>query len=216
MSSLIFFTDTTQALVATDTLGVSPDGRPLRFTTKAFIVPHLKLIIAGTGAGGFLGKWFVRVNDDFVVKGIDNLDYHTPSALATLWQGFKQQFSIEDITATIYHFGFSETTGLIRSFAYRSTNDFRSEPIGYGLGFKPECPVPENYQLPGDIRKMMDDQRTIQASQPKDKRLYIGGEIMIHHLSRDGFSAYPLYRFEDYASDETAIYENFRASKERT
>jgi hypothetical protein len=216
MSSLIFFTDETQALVATDTLATSPDGRPARFTTKAFIVPHLKLIIAGTGAGGFLGRWFIRINDGAVVRGIDHMNYHTPSILASVWPGFKQEFSIPGITTTVYHFGFSEETGLIRSFAYRSTNDFRSEPIVYGLGRKPECPVPDDYQLPRDVRKMMDDQRIIQASQPKEERLYIGGEIMIHHLYRDGFSVYPLHRFEDYASDETAIYENFRVAKERT
>ena len=42
--------------------------------------------MAGTGAGGFLGKWFIEVNDPMIVKGIDNLDYHTPQALARIWQ----------------------------------------------------------------------------------------------------------------------------------
>jgi hypothetical protein len=51
MSSLIFFTDSEQALIATDTLAVSPDGQPLKFTTKAFALPHLRMVIAGTGAG---------------------------------------------------------------------------------------------------------------------------------------------------------------------
>lgn len=209
MSSLIFWTDESQVLVATDTLATSRDGRPFKFSTKAFIVPHLRLIIAGTGAGGFLGRWFVRVNDGVVVRGVDHMNYHTPSILASVWPGFMKEFSITDTTTTVYHFGFSEETGLIRSFAYRSTNDFRSEPIGYGLGRKPECTLPEDYQLPRDIRKMMDDQRTIQASEPKEKRIYIGGEIVVHHLSKSGFVTYTLDRFEDYANDEAAIYENF-------
>jgi hypothetical protein len=60
----------------------------------------------------------------------------------------------------------------------------------------------------------MDSQRTIQASRPKDQRLYIAGEIILHHRSKDGFHAYSLDRFDDYDSDEKAIYENFNAFKE--
>jgi hypothetical protein len=55
------------------------------------------------------------------------------------------------MTTTVYHFGFSEVTGLIHSFAYRSANNFQSEKIAYGLGIKPECTIPENYSLPQDI-----------------------------------------------------------------
>jgi hypothetical protein len=215
MSSLIFHTDESQAYVATDTLGVSTDGRPLTFTTKAFIVPHLKLIVAGTGAGRFLGKWFVHINDHMIVRGIDHLDHHAPNVLATIWPGHQQEHSFQDVTATIYHFGFSEVTGMIHSFAYRSTNNFRSERIPYGIGAKPECAFRENCAFPSDIRKLMDEQRTIQASQPKEKRIYIGGEIQIHHLMKDRFHVHTLDRFEDYARDEAAIYDNFRESKTR-
>ncbi len=69
MSSLIVYTDQTQVLVVTDTLATHPDGRPVKFTTKAFIVPHLNLIMASTGIMGFLGRWFVKVNDMVIVKG---------------------------------------------------------------------------------------------------------------------------------------------------
>lgn len=215
MSSLIFHTDENHAYVATDTLAVSLDGRPLTFTTKAFIVPHLKLITAGMGAGRFLGKWFVRINDNLIVKGIDDLDHHTPGVLASIWPEHKQELSIPDITATIYHFGFSEVTGVIHSFQYMSTNSFRSERIPYGVGVKPECPVPEDCSLPRDIRKMMDEQRAIQANKPKEKRIYIGGEIQIHHLTKAGFQVHTFDRFEDYAQNERAIYDNFRESKTR-
>ncbi len=94
MSSLIFYTDETQVLVGTDTLATHPDGRPLKFATKAFIVPHLKLIMAGTGTGGLLGRWFVFMNDSTIVRGIDNLNYHAPRALRMLWQRHKQELSI--------------------------------------------------------------------------------------------------------------------------
>ena len=211
MSSLIFHAEETQVLVATDTLATSPDGRPFKFTTKAFVVPHLRLIIAGTGAGGFLGRWFVRINDGLVVQGIDHLDYHTTGKLAAIWTEYKQEIPVTDgLTTTVYHFGFSEETELIHSFAYRSTNAFRSEPIQYGLGIKPECSVPHNYWLPRDLKTMMDEQRSIQSSFPAGQRVHIGGQIQVHELSKAGFAIYTLARFEDYASDEKAIYENFR------
>jgi hypothetical protein len=212
VSSLIFHTEETQALIATDTLAVLPNGRPLKFTTKAFVLPHLKLVVAGTGIARFLSRWFVRINDEMVVQDIDNLDYHAPRYLASVWPGFKQEFSVQDgLTTTVYHFGFSENTGVIHSFAYRSANNFQSEPIAYGLGVKPECTIPENYSLPNDIRKMMDDQRSRERSQQHGQRLYIGGEIQIHHISKDGCAVYTLDRFEDYSQDEKAIYENFDA-----
>ena len=121
-----------------------------------------------------------------------------------------------NVTATVYHFGFSETSDLIHSFAYRSANDFASERLGYGLGMKPEFPAPDGYQLPNDFKSMMDQQRSIQASKPKSETVYVGGEIQIHHLVPEGIQVYTLDRFEEFESDEAAIYQNFDTSTQKT
>jgi len=209
MSSLIFYMDETQVLVATDTLATHPGGRRLKFVTKAFIVPHLKVIMAGVGTGGFLARWFVFMNESVIVRGIDNLDYHTPRALRMLWRQHKQELSIPDgLTTTVYHFGFSEETGLIHAYAYRSTGDFTSEKLEpYGLRLKPECQVPTDYSLPQDFITIMDEQRIVQASKPEEERIYIGGEIEVHYLSKSGFQAFTLHRFADYDCDEQAIFD---------
>jgi hypothetical protein len=210
MSSLIFHTEAEQVLVATDTLAVSGDGMPFMFTSKSFIVPHLRMIIAGTGSGGFCGKWFIQVNDRMILRGIDNLDFHTPRNLSDLWVSHKHELSIpNDLTTTIYHFGFSEEDRLIHAYAYRSLFDFKSERLEYGIGVKPECGVPTNYNLPEDIKKMMRAQRHIQSQAPPEQRVYIGGEIQIHHLTKNGFNVYTLDKFEDFDADERAIYENY-------
>jgi hypothetical protein len=122
------------------------------------------------------------MNDSIIVRGIDNLNYNTPRALRKLWQRYKQEIPIPDgITTTVYHFGFSEDTQLIHSYAYRSANDFTPERLErYGLRFKPECQVPADYHLPDDFITIMDEQRAIQASKPKEDRLYIGGEIEVN------------------------------------
>jgi hypothetical protein len=60
---------------------------------------------------------------------------------------------------------------------------------------------------------MMDEQRRVQASKPKNERLFIGGEIEIHYLSDAGFTIYTLHQFDDYDRDETAIYDRFRETE---
>jgi hypothetical protein len=210
MSSLIFASEEQQAFFATDTLATSPEGEPSRFSTKAFIVPHLRMMMAGTGAGGFLGKWFVEVNDRMLVKGIDHLDYHTPECLVRIWAAYKQECSIPDsVTTTVYHSGFSEEDGVIHSYAYRSSNNFQSESLEYGLRVKPECDIPERYELPTHVKQMMDSQRAIQTTRPKADRVYVGGQIIVHHLTEQSFSVYVLDEFDDYETNERAMYENY-------
>jgi hypothetical protein len=156
------------------------------FTTKAFAIPHLRTIICGTGAGGFLGKWFIKINDRMVVRGIDNLDYHTPRILIDIWKKYKEEFPTPDnLTTTVYHFGFSEEDNLIH-----------------------ECELPENFVFPIDIKKMMDEQRNLQSTKPIEERVFIGGEIQIHHLTKNGLSIYTWARFDDYDVTEQAIYNN--------
>lgn len=211
MSSLIFHTDEEQVLVATDTLATSLEGEPFMFTSKAFILPHLQLLMCGTGMGGFLGKWFIEVNDRLVVNDIDHLNDHTPTTLSSIWHEYKKQFLIkEDITTTVYHFGFSKISGSIHSYAYRSESNFESEPFQYGIGIKPECKVPKAYNLPDDIKKMMDEQRAIQANNPKSQRIYIGGKILIYHLTNAGFHVYTHDKFDNYEESEKSIYRNFK------
>ncbi len=59
----------------------------------------------------------------------------------------------------MYHFGFSEQMDTIKVYACRSENDFESEERPYGIGVKPECSVPQTYNLPRDFRTMMDEQQ---------------------------------------------------------
>ena len=202
-------------MVATDTLAVSGDDYdPFLFTTKAFAVPHLRMIVCGTGAGGFCSQWFVHINDRMLVRDIDHLNYHTTENLRSLWLSYKKQIPVpDDFTTTVYHFGFSEESGVIHSYAYRSANNFVSEPLEYAIGIKPECKVPPEYTFPADIPKMMEEQRAIESSKPRNKRLYIGGEIIVHHLTEHGFNVFTLYRFDDFESDKKKMYDNFNLKK---
>jgi hypothetical protein len=210
MSSLIFYTDQKQAIIATDTLAVSPGGRPVSLTSKAFHLPHLRMVIGGTGCGGFLDRWLCHLNSRMIVPGIDTLAVHAPSALQALWGTYCVEYkNPPGRTTTVYHFGFSESSDIIKSYAFRSENGFVSEERPYGIGVKPECTVPKNYNLPDAFRPMMDEQRSIQRQRPAGDRIYIGGEIIVHHLVKAGCSTFSIGPFEDFVDDMKAIYSRF-------
>lgn len=214
MSSLIFYSDKDQVLTATDTLATTPNGEPAFFTTKAFVLPHLQMIMVGTGLSGFLGKWFVEVNDRMVVQGIDNLNYHAPKILASLWTKFREENLIPDnLTTTVYQLGFSEEKGSIHIYVYRSAKNFTSEALPYGVVTKPEVRPPENPVFPICVKMMMEEQRSNQDSLPWNNRVHIGGKIQIHHLTRDGISIYTLDQFEDFESLQQEIYDNYDSKK---
>lgn len=209
MSSLIFYSDAEQGLVVTDTLAVTPDGSPMLFTSKAHYLPHLKTIIAGTGLGGFSGDWAMSANNRMVVRGIENLDYHTPDALRKLWATFRKEYSLpSEATTTVYQWGFSEESDSVAGYAYRSTDDFTSERLNYGIGVKPECAVPEG-NLFDNLESMMHEQRSIQNARPAGSRLFIGGEAIVIHLTREACVFKRVFEFPEFKSQEADIFRAF-------
>jgi hypothetical protein len=214
MSALIFFTDIGQALVVTDTLATKPDGSAMLFTSKSLYLPHLRLIIAGTGIGGFSTAWLMHVNDRMLVRGIDHLDAHAPESLQQLWSDYSAQYSLSgDTTTTIYHFGFSEESGNMTAFAYRSTSGFASESLPHGTAVKPECSVLPQGNLFDSIAEMLEDQRRIQSAKPAEERVYTGGEAFAIHLTEAGCAITRLYEFPDRIRQVT---EAFQAYAQKT
>lgn len=202
MSSLIFYTDETQAVVATDTLAVNNNGQPIAFVSKSGYIPHLKTIVTGTGAGGFANKWLLEASTRMVVRGIQNLNYHTPKALNRLWLEYKKEFSPPDeFTTTVYQFGICEETGKVVSYAYRSTNNFKSESLVYGTAVKPDCTILEG-NLIEIIPVMMNEQRHLESQKPDHERIQIGGEIILYHLTNNGCNCFKIGEFDDYRSQQ--------------
>ena len=210
MTSLIFHTEKEMAFVVMDTLATSVNGEPFMFTTKSFPLPHLKMIICGTGMGGFISRWFLKINDGIVVKGIEDLAIHAPMILRGFWEDYKKNNPIDsNLTTTCYHFGFSEYDDQIHSYAFRSQNQFIAEPLDYGCGIKPVVEIPEPYEFPTDIHKIMKMQRESEEKKNKGERVYIGGEIQITHLTKAGIALYSLGQFEDFKDIESKIFKNY-------
>jgi hypothetical protein len=199
------------AVVATDTLAVNLDGSARQFTTKAFIVPHLKMIIAGTGLAGFAGAWFQRVNEAMVVSDIDHLNFHTQKSLKNLFATEFSDFDPKQISTTIYQIGVSQADGVMHGYSYSSFYDFEPRELMYGLSIKPAAGPEPDPANPRDIGQLMRDQRALQEQEPIDRKIYIGGEIQAIHLKSDGTAILStIDRFEDFQEMEDQIYKNFQ------
>ena len=75
------------------------------------------------------------------------LRHDTLSVLAKIQE--RWLLSRESLTTTVYHFGFSETTGVVHAFAYRLTSNFlNSEPLPYNSFVKPECSAAVGFRFP--------------------------------------------------------------------
>lgn len=169
------------------------------FCSKAVYIPHLRTIVAGTGLGGFANDWANEINNRMVVKGIRNLDYHTPDRLRERWlQASTTPDFPEGLTTTVYQFGIDEENEEACAFAYRSTNDFESEELPYGTGVKPPCALPDTNDFVEAVRTTMIEQRLAEDLKPDGQRVYIGGECVILHLTRGSCSVAKAFQFDDY------------------
>jgi hypothetical protein len=92
-------------------------------------------------------------------------------------------------SATVFHFGIPEDAAKSAcGFMYASANDFVSEPLPLGkILLKPEGVVPEPCTLPDDFKKIMESQIELENKKEPSQKVYIGGEVIVCQISRDGF-----------------------------
>lgn len=198
MSSLIFYLHKDMAIVVTDTLAVDEEGSPFIFTNKASYIPTLKTIIAGTGIGRFSSEWASFVSNEMVLLDVEHLNIHTQQNLARLWSEFKLRFELQDdLTTTIYQFGYSSEDQRIKGFAYRSSNGFSPDELDYGTFAKPACDIIVG-NLDEAFPQMMRQQRAMQEALPSESRVYIGGEMHAMVLTANECRQMKIGEFDDY------------------
>src|SRR5215813_11334493 len=155
MSLLMFALAPTRVMVVTDTLAIAADGSPLLFASKCIPVPHLNLVVAGTGVAALESRWVALLQDRMLSRDVDMVDRHAPAALAGLWNGLRREHGSSGHTATVYHFGRSEASGAYVGYAYRSAAGFASERLAYGFGVRPAPAVPPE-SAPADLAALID------------------------------------------------------------
>ena len=158
MTALVFTIQPEQVCLAMDTLVVSAaDKTPMCYQTKFTVLPHLNLVIAGTGLASLINGWFHFVNANIVAQDIDHLNLFTTETLRRI----ASQFGTQITTTTLYHFGYSSFDKRYVGYAYRSTKDWISEKLPDALGLKPVVYVPEtdNIQFPQFLIDRVSEQR---------------------------------------------------------
>ena len=212
MTSIVMFLSEREALVVMDTLAIDFDGEPLRYTTKAHYLPHLRTIVAGTGCGGFACDWFVEANKRMVVRDVETLNRLAPKMLRELWDRFRKDYSVPaDMTTTVYHVGLSEETGEVVAAQFHSGHDFEPMAVEGPLSFKPVCEPPREINEEGigafELAPLiMQRQREEQAGKPPEEKVYIGGQAMALHLTEAGCAHFPLFDFPEYGAERDWVY----------
>lgn len=211
MTALVFAILPDQISLAMDTLVVDAnDKTPLCYLTKFTVLPHLNLVIAGTGLASLITGWFHFVNGSMVVLDIDHLNVFTPESLRRL----AAQCPGNDLTTTtLYHFGYSTFEKRYVGYAYRSVNNWEPDRLPDALSFKPVVHVPptDDIQFPQFLIDIVAEQRRQDLLLPVSERVGIGGEIQFVVLENGVVTVSTVHRFESYESDYTQMAEKVDA-----
>lgn len=208
MTALNFFLSREAVCVVADTLATY-DEEPAFFTTKVFPIPHLNGLVCCRGSLGLMLDWVTLLNGGMLTFDLMHADQFAPDALRELFS--KRPLDEQaNCTTTIYHLGFDPGENEFCGFAYRSVNDFESEPLEYGIHIKPGVGIDLELQnFPADFIALMRQQRLEQDQLPADERAFVGGQILSWSMLRiDRDNANPTvqtvidtaFEWDDYTS----------------
>jgi hypothetical protein len=201
MTALVYIVQPDKIYLAMDTLVVTHDDKiPLYYQTKFTVLPHLNLVIAGTGFASLINGWFHCVNGSMVVRDIDHLKVLAPGLLRDATPRCQ---GADITTTTLYHFGYSTLEKRYVGYAYRSAKNWEPDRLQDALGLKPVIDVQptRNIQIPQFLIDIVCEQRRKDLSLPVSERVGIGGDIQVVVMENGIVTISTVHRFESYESD---------------
>lgn len=211
MTALVFTVQPEQICLVMDTLVVAADDKtPHCYQTKFTILPHLNLVIAGTGLASLVTGWFHFVNGSMIVQDIEHLNTFAPEALRRV----AAQCEGTDLTpTTLYHFGYAASEKRYIGYAYLSTNHWESEQLSDALSFKSVAHVAPTYdmQFTKFLIDIVSKQRRQDLLLPLPERVGIGGDIQFVRMENGTVTVSTVHRFESYESDYELMAEKINA-----
>ncbi|MDC7675140.1 hypothetical protein [Asticcacaulis machinosus] len=198
--------------IFSDTLVLNADDmRPRNFMTKIFVLPHLNGLITGIGLAPLISDFFISAKEHIVARDIVHLAEYAPERLRGIWSDYEAKLH-PDATSTIYTFGFDKEAGRVRGFAYRSTSNFESEELGYGMALKPAPADASAFEGIADIQSFVEyclHQQRIERERPRMERVGIGGELWLYTIAVDGgrpiFGQQLICPFDHFEDDWEAL-----------
>ena len=171
--------------VVADTLVTNDRFKPSFFTSKVHVLPHLNGLVCGTGNLRFILDWSRHLLGGMLAVDVAHLDEFVQDSLRSL-HASRPAAERDTLTSTIYHLGFDEREDRFVGFAYRSTANFASERLDYGVRTKPgysgELPME---RFPDDFVEVCRAQRAEQDRLPPDERVFIGGHVVAYMMQVD-------------------------------
>jgi hypothetical protein len=196
--------------LATDTLASGGnDKTPHMFVSKFFLLPHLGVLLCGTGVFQLIRDWFVDLESSLIARDFDHVSRFAPSLLRALSEKLTSQHQ-QPVTATIYHFGYSVAMSSHVGLAFDSKQGYEPRVIKDSFFMKPkleELPTaPTNAdELPSWYADLMERQRADDLAKPFADRVGIGGEIHMAQINRTTLTVSTIHRFASYESDYEAM-----------
>lgn len=186
MSLLNWTLSATGVQVMTDTLATDFDGSPMKFVAKVFAIPHLDLIVGGTGFHQIIMGWQHLLMSAAPGLSIDDMDEMAARALPVLWRDLFP-FGDEDHLSTIRHWGWSPKEQRFVGRSYRSRDGFEPERMQEGMAFQPD-PLPEHRGIQFEtfdqlVEVALGQQRHGLADEP-GKQTFIGGDLLTFEMSK--------------------------------
>lgn len=204
MTALIYFLHPDYIILATDSLATTEDSSPIRFVTKIMPLPHIKSVICGTGSFELIIDWFSFIQKHIIAKDIHLIDKLAPEYIRNIYYSYPKE---NQINSTIYQFGYDIKEMKFVGYAYRSTDNFNSEKLIYGIGIKPPD-VMEDAELilwkENDIYKkiinLIIKQKEIENKKDSKDKVGIGGAIYIFQMVNNYNFFCETYIFDDFES----------------
>lgn len=199
MSLLMFSHQPDGIVVITDTLATAPDGTPSFFKTKAFPIPHLRMVVAMTGLANLGEKLIDSLYTSMLARDIDMAAQHTPAILAALSDELTVQFGPFPGTSTIYYFGYSQRHNQYVRYVFRSADGFEPEfwkEPGFGVKPHPDGSFESPETFP-EMIALAERIRTEQAACPIGTRVHIGGHLVLTVLRDEQITFLQLHEFAD-------------------
>jgi hypothetical protein len=212
MTALNWILEKEKVSIATDTFSMTTQKTPFKYTNKIFPIPHLKMILCGTGNSNLIIDYFREI----LLKVVAREMQYVNTIAQTLLQELNKD-TPKDLTSTIYHFGYNEVLKCIEGFAFRSKNNFMVEKLEYGIGNKPalvrEFTEELYYSTDNDdnfFTLLINEQKRLDDLLPNEERVGIGGEIQRIVFDGNNYIQSTIFRFDDYLDKYKTMLKNLK------
>ena len=228
MSAIYFQVGDEAAIAAADTYSIRPStGEPLKLADKFIPLPHLNMVITGSGYHGFLLEWYLALQRQAAPIDIEHLNEFAPGLLQETWLRFKRKTDLPESPtgsggSKISHLGYSEQKERFVGYYYDLKDDFAPTVVRPEKEYlMPKMEGVHDALLEGDCTareqviaffcraKELDEQK------PVGERVGIGGEIKFLMQGQWGHVCKTIHRFDDYDETKQTIVENNHDSDRR-